>query len=48
VNVVLAIYIWMELAKRRGFESWLGLLMIIPLVNFVIPGYLAFAEPKKK
>jgi hypothetical protein len=48
VNLFVAIYIWMEVARRRGFPNWWGILMIIPLVNLVIPGYLAFAEAKKK
>lgn len=44
VNLVIAIILWMGIAKARGKEGWLGLLMLVPLVNLVIPGYLAFSE----
>lgn len=43
-NIVAIIVIWMAIAQRRGKPSWLGILMIIPLVNLIIPGYLAFTD----
>lgn len=46
VNIGLAVYIWMKMAERRGFEMWLGILMIVPIAQLIIPGYLAWAEPK--
>lgn len=46
VNIGLAVYIWMKMAERRGFEMWLGILMIVPVAQLIIPGYLAWAEPK--
>jgi len=47
VNIVLTLILWMRIAEARGFPSWVGVLMIVPVVNFFIPGYLAFAEHKE-
>lgn len=33
VNIVLAFYIWIEIAKKMGKPGWYGVLMIVPLVN---------------
>jgi len=40
----LFIIIWMAIAKARHKPSWLGILMIVPIANLVIPGILAFSE----
>lgn len=44
VWLVLTIIIWMAICKQLGKQEWLGVLMIIPVVNLVIPGYLAFSN----
>lgn len=44
VNIVAAIIIWMAIAKNLGKPEWLGILMIVPIANFVIPAYLAFSD----
>lgn len=44
VNIVAGIVIAMGVAEARGKESWLGVLMIIPGVNLVVLGYLAFSK----
>jgi hypothetical protein len=44
VNVVVAVLVWMGIAKARGKPDWWGILMIIPVVNLVVPGYLAFSN----
>ena len=36
VSTVMLIICWMDIAERCGKESWWGILMIIPIVNFVI------------
>lgn len=46
-NLVYFAYVMMKIAERRGFPNWLGLLFLVPLVNLVLPGYLAWAEPSK-
>ena len=38
------IYFWWKIAEVRGKPGWWSLLMIIPLVNFVIMGILAWGE----
>jgi len=44
VNFVCIIIIWMEIAKMRNKPGWLGILMMLPFVNFFIVGYLAFSS----
>lgn len=44
VNIVVMIYLWMEVAKRMSKPGWIGLLMIVPVVNLAIPAYLAFSK----
>ncbi len=48
VGLIFMIYGWMKIAENRGFESWYGILLIVPVVGIVMPGYLAWAEPKSK
>lgn len=33
VNIILAFYIWIEIAKKMGKPGWYGVLMIVPFVN---------------
>ncbi len=47
VNIVIGILLWMAIAERRGKESWIGILLIVPVVGIAIPGYLAFFDYKK-
>ncbi|MFC1954871.1 DUF5684 domain-containing protein [Chloroflexota bacterium] len=44
LNVVILVVIWMGIAQARNRDSLLGILMIIPFVNLIIPGVLAFSE----
>jgi Family of unknown function (DUF5684) len=44
VNIIIFIVIWMGVAEARKKPGWLGVLMIVPLANFIVPGYLAWAE----
>ncbi|MGD0352078.1 MAG: hypothetical protein ABSB38_01050 [Dehalococcoidia bacterium] len=44
ISWVLLIIIWMAIAKARHKPSWLGILMIVPIANLVIPGVLAFSD----
>ena len=38
------VYFWWKIAEARGKPGWWGLLMLIPLVNLVIMGILAWGE----
>lgn len=44
VNIVIAVIVWMEIAKARRKAEWWGIMVIIPIMNFIAPGYLAFSE----
>lgn len=42
--MVLSAYWWWKIAEVRGKQGWLGILMIVPFVNLVVLGYLAWSE----
>jgi len=44
LNIVIGIIVWMGIAEARHQPSWLGILMIVPIANLVIPGVLAFSQ----
>jgi len=48
VNIVVGIILWMAIAERVGKQNWIGLLIILPIVGIVVPGYLAFAGTSKE
>lgn len=37
-------YMWYRIALARSKPGWLGILACLPIVNFVVMGYLAFSE----
>ncbi|MBC8500326.1 MAG: hypothetical protein ISS25_01520 [Nanoarchaeota archaeon] len=44
--IVIMVWWWWKIAEKRGFPGWLGILTIIPLVNLIVMGVLAWAEHK--
>ena len=44
LNIVMMIIWWWSVAEKRNKPGWLGILMIIPVVNFIVLGILAFSE----
>lgn len=44
VGIVFAIILMMGVAEARNKPNWWGILMIVPVANFVVPGYLAWAD----
>lgn len=46
-GLVVYTYIWMRIAQYTNKSEWLGLLMLIPVVNLVTVYYMAFYEPSK-
>ncbi len=44
VSIIASIVLWMAIAERRGKPSWVGILIIVPVVGLFIPGYLAFTD----
>jgi len=47
VNIIIMIYIWMEIAQAVGMSRTLGIFIIIPLLNFIIMGVLAFGSVQR-
>lgn len=44
VNIVIFVLVWMGIAEARGKASFWGILMIIPVVGLIVPGFLAWAD----
>ena len=44
VNIVIYVDIWMTIAEECNRPPWVGVFMIIPGVNFIVLGILAFAQ----
>jgi Family of unknown function (DUF5684) len=44
VDIVIFIIVWMAIAEARHKPNWWGIFMIVPLLNFIVPGYLAWAD----
>ncbi|MCH9032821.1 MAG: hypothetical protein IIB00_11270, partial [candidate division Zixibacteria bacterium] len=42
VNVFVMAYLWMEVAKARGSSAFMGFLCILPVIQFISLGILAF------
>jgi hypothetical protein len=36
--------VWMDVCKNTGRASWLGLLIVLPVLNLVLLGTLAFGD----
>ena len=44
VFLALFLKVWWNIFKKAGYSGWLGILMILPIVNLVLLLVLAFAE----
>jgi hypothetical protein len=44
VNIFIWIYLWLCITENLGHNKWLGLLMLLPMINLVFMAYLAFAK----
>lgn len=44
VNIVLMAVIWWKIAENTNKPGWIGLLMVIPVVNLFVGYYIAFAD----
>ena len=48
VNIVVGIIVWMKIAEFTGKESWVGILILVPVIGIAIPAYLAFSGDSQK
>lgn len=48
VNLFVGIYLWICITERLGRNRWLGLLMLLPALNLVFLGLLAFLKKKEQ
>jgi len=48
VNIIISVILWMQVCKNLGKPEWLGILIIVPIANFVLPGYLAFSKDERQ
>ncbi len=44
VGIVVSVILWMAICENLGVNKWLGLLVLVPLVNVGFAGYLAFSK----
>ena len=44
LNLIIWSLIWMGIAQALGKSSWLGILLIVPVVNLIAVGYLAWSN----
>ncbi len=44
VSLFVGVYLWMCIAENLGKNKMLGVLMILPIVNFIVMGMLAFSK----
>lgn len=44
VNIVVYIMMFMAIAKRVNKPEWVGALMVVPVLQLVVPGYLGFSK----
>jgi hypothetical protein len=44
VNVVFLAFVWWRIAENTNKPGWVGLLMLVPLVNLAAAWYIATAE----
>lgn len=42
-----SVWMWWKISEARGFPGWFGLLQLVPIVNLIIMGVIAWGEPSK-
>ena len=44
LNLFVFAYIWGEIAFATNRSRWYGVLILVPVINMILPGYLAFTD----
>ncbi|HID30317.1 MAG TPA: tetratricopeptide repeat protein [Desulfobacterales bacterium] len=44
LNIIIIVVLWMKIAEARNKPGWIGLLMLVPVIQWLVPFYLAFSE----
>lgn len=44
VNIAVAIWVWVRIAKRLSKPAWVGALMVVPGLDLFVLGYLALSK----
>jgi len=47
INIFIGIYLWICITENLGKNKLLGLLMLLPLINMLFLGFLAFSREGK-
>jgi hypothetical protein len=48
VSIIVITYVWMCIVENLGRNKWLGLLILVPIVNLVYMGVLAFSKQESQ
>lgn len=44
LNILVMLYIWYKITMSLGKPGWLAILLIVPVVHYIVMGYLAFSK----
>ena len=44
VNIIFNVLLWMAVAEAVKKPNWWGIMTIVPVMNIIMPGYLAFSK----
>ena len=44
INIIIIVILWMKIAETLSKPGWIGLLMLVPVANLIVPPYLAFTK----
>ena len=42
--LALMVWWWWKISEAVGKPGWIGILMIVPIANLIVPGYLAWSK----
>ena len=48
ISIGLVIWWWWKIAEKRNFPGWISILILIPIVDIILPGVIAWYDVQKK